>query len=265
MDLVSRRQFLIASPAGLCLLAGAARGETSRGWVDHREVGPFACHAAFSLAGYEELLSELAPLERELRRVLGLRPCRDSMQLYLLGDRTQYHAYLAKHFPQVPSRRALFIKQHDQANVFVYRHDELAVDLRHECTHALLHADLPQVPLWLDEGLAEYFEVSQGDRPRRHPHHRALRWNTRLGIFTPIDQLEVKTELDQFTAVDYQHAWAWVHFLLHGPPAAHAELVRYLAELRAGRDPGAFSKRLERSISDPTRQLAGHFRQWTVR
>src|SRR5690606_3263340 len=128
--------------------------------------------------GYEGLLAELAPLERELRRVLGLRPCRSSVQLYLLKDRAEYQAYLTSRFPQVPLRRALFIKQHNQASVFVYRHDELAIDMRHECTHALLHADLPHVPLWLDEGLAEYFEVPPEDRPRRHPHQQALRWNT---------------------------------------------------------------------------------------
>ncbi|GIT30210.1 MAG: hypothetical protein Ct9H300mP1_22560 [Planctomycetaceae bacterium] len=32
-------------------------------------------------------------------------------------------------------------------------------DLRHEFTHGVLHSSLKRVPLWLDEGLAEYFEV----------------------------------------------------------------------------------------------------------
>ena len=51
---------------------------------------------------------------------------------------------------------------------------ELAVDLRHETTHAVLHGLLPMVPLWLDEGLAEYFEAPEANRLQRHPHFKAV-------------------------------------------------------------------------------------------
>ena len=37
--------------------------------------------------------------------------------------------------------------------------DHLRTDLRHELTHALLHGVLKDVPLWLDEGLAGFFEL----------------------------------------------------------------------------------------------------------
>ena len=43
--------------------------------------------------------------------------------------------------------------------------DRLEEDLRHEATHALLHVAVGDLPLWLDEGLAEYFEVHR--RPSR--------------------------------------------------------------------------------------------------
>ena len=51
-----------------------------------------------------------------------------------------------------------------------YRNPEFGNDLRHECTHALLHAVLPAVPLWLDEGLAKYFEVQRASRAYGHPY-----------------------------------------------------------------------------------------------
>ena len=43
--------------------------------------------------------------------------------------------------------------------VYTYWGDRIQQDLRHELTHALLHSVLKDVPLWLDEGLAEYFEM----------------------------------------------------------------------------------------------------------
>ena len=33
---------------------------------------------------------------------------------------------------------------------------------------------------------------------------------------------------------DYRAAWAWVHFMLHGPVEARDELVRFLADIRLG-------------------------------
>ena len=72
----------------------------------------------------------------------------------------QHRTYIEAHYPDIPYRRALFIKEHGLAGLYAYRHADLAVDLRHECTHAMLHASLPYVPLWLDEGLAEYFEAT---------------------------------------------------------------------------------------------------------
>ena len=77
-------------------------------------------------------------------------------------------------YPRVPYRRALFVKSGSRGRVFAYEHEDLAVDVRHESTHALLHASLPMVPLWLDEGLAEYFEVAESQRAFDHPHSTAL-------------------------------------------------------------------------------------------
>ena len=46
--------------------------------------------------------------------------------------------------------------------VYTYWGNRIQQDLRHELTHAILHSVLKDVPLWLDEGLAEYFEVPHG-------------------------------------------------------------------------------------------------------
>ena len=158
-------------------------------WVDKRTIGPFICQATFPLADCEPILKELPELQRELTRTLGIPPTRKPIGIFLFSNAAQHQAYIEQHFPHVPYRRALFIKEGDQAGVYAYRHPELDVDLRHECTHALLHGVLPVVPLWLDEGLAEYFEVPAAQRAFDHPHYESLRWNMRLGMVRSIESL----------------------------------------------------------------------------
>jgi hypothetical protein len=166
------------------------------------------------------------------------------------------------HYPKVPFRRALFVKGNGPGRVFVYRQDELAIDVRHEATHAMLHAVLPMVPLWLDEGLAEYFEVPANLRVNDHPHLAALRWDLRLGNVPRMHVLESKRDLAELSGTDYRHAWAWTHFMLHGPPEARDELVRFLTEIRANTPPGKLSERLERRLPGMQDRLVQHFRDW---
>ena len=83
--------------------------------------------------------------------------------------------------------------------VFAYEGDEFEVDLRHECTHALLNAALPVTPLWLDEGLAEYFEVEAGQRAAGHPHQKYVKWNAYLGQTPSLEDLEQVREVNQMT------------------------------------------------------------------
>lgn len=258
---VSRRQFCKRALVGSAVALGFGRvASATPNWIDERQVGPFICRSAFPLAGRETLLEELAPLERELQRVLAVRPCKSPVHLYLMANERQHNAYIAERFPEVPYRRALFIKQNDQASVFAYLNDELDVDVRHECTHALLHADLPMVPLWLDEGLAEYFEVAKPMRARQNPHLRKLKWDLRRRRMLTIRELEHKRQLEEMSAMDYRFAWAWTHYMLHGPVAAHAALVTFLHDIRNHTAPGSLSARLTEAVPSAVDRFQEHFR-----
>jgi hypothetical protein len=156
----------------------------------------------------------------------------------------------------------LYVQRGGQGAVYAYQHPELAVDLRHECTHALLHANLPVVPLWLDEGLAEYFEMPEADRAFEHPHLSTLRWNLRLGMVQTVESLEAHGEVDDMGGVEYRFAWAWVHFMLHGPLEVHRTLVEYLAEIRDGKDPGLLAPRMRTAIPNLDQRMVEHFQHW---
>jgi hypothetical protein len=167
---------------------------------------------------------------------------------------------MQRHFPKVPYRRALFIKARGPGMVFAYRGDEFGQDVRHECTHALLHTWLKSVPLWLDEGLAEYFEVPHDQRAGHHPHLAAVRTMVRLGELPRLEALEDLDEIDEMGRDEYREAWAWVHFLVYGPPEANAELLRYLVDLESGIEAGRLSERLRRKLPDLNRRVSEHFR-----
>lgn len=259
MQAISRRLFCKGVVAGGAMLASGGRVWAAPDWVDQRRVGPFVCLSAFPLVGCETLLNELHPLEQELRRVLAIEPCKSDIYLHLMANRRQHEQYIAERFPSVPYRRALFVKQDGVASVFAYLNKELAVDVRHECTHALLHGDLPMVPLWLDEGLAEYFEPPKPARGKHHEHMRSIGFDLHSRRVRSIAKLETKEKLEDLSALDYRSAWAWVHFMLHGPAAAHAELVGFMSDIRRYVAPGKLSERLAKVVPHSRARLGRHF------
>ena len=232
---------------------------TAADWVDGRLLGPFVCRADFPLGGLEDLLGELRQLHGELVRQLGLSPASEPIQLYLFHDRETYARYLQHYFPDVPYRRALYVKRKGAGMVLAYWSRQFDVDLRHECTHALLHAMLPEIPLWLDEGLAKYFELPAKQRAYDNPQLADLLGDIRSGTVPKLENLEKITDLSGMGRLEYRDAWAWVHFMLHGDPQAHEALVGYLADLRTTPTPRPLSARLRQRPGDPNERFAAHF------
>jgi hypothetical protein len=209
------------------------------------------------------MLSELARLQGDLVRSLGIQPARETIHLFLFHRESIYRGYIQQYFPEVPYRRALFIKDRGPGMVFAFVNREFAVDLRHESAHALMHAALPLVPLWLDEGLAEYFEVSAAQRLHHHPHLTKVRWGVRFGSIPRLERLEQIRDLDQMGQKEYQQAWAWVHFMLNGSGEAREELTNYLADIQAHSPPGILSRRLRMRIPDLEQRFSRHFKTWS--
>ena len=217
-------------------------------WPDMRIYGPFVCRADFALDQQHRLLGELGELQTELVQTLQIAPAKEPIEVYLFHDEETYRRYLKRIYPTLPFRRAFFIKEHGLGRVFAYESSQFEADLRHECTHALLHAVLPVVPLWLDEGLASYFEVPARNRSNKAPFFSSVLWNARFGIVPSIETLEKIGDVAAMAKAEYRDSWAWVHFMCQGPPGAHEELVGYLQDLAAQKPPGLLSERLARRI-----------------
>lgn len=241
-------------------VSGSVRAEPE--WPDERRLAGLVCHADFSLDEQMGLLREIARLHRDIVKDLDLEPSGQPIHIYLFEKAATYRAYVQRWFPSVPQRRALYIKHEGQGMVFAYQSSELATDLRHESTHALLHNCLPGVPLWLDEGLAEYYEVQPHKRVHGNPYLVAVKWNSRLGQAPPLKTLEAIQDMRQLGLREYRQAWAWVHFMLHGPEAGRDELIGFLKDIARQKPPGNLSDRLGRRINDLESECASHFRGW---
>ncbi|MBX3438986.1 MAG: DUF1570 domain-containing protein [Planctomycetaceae bacterium] len=162
-------------------------------------------------------------------------------------------------YPNLPQRRAFFIGSPAELAVYAFWGDQVRVDLRHEFTHGLLHAGLKAVPLWLDEGIAEYFEVTGNDPQRINVEH-AQRLSTAVqsGWRPDLRRLESIEDIAEMHRLDYQESWAWVHFLLHDSADTRMLLLDYLRDLRTNSQPGSFAQRVEAELPHASDRLLSY-------
>ena len=138
--------------------------------------------------------------------------------------------------------------------------------VQHEGFHQFAHAVIRgRLPVWLDEGLAEYFAeaVFTGDAfvvgvvP---PHRlRRLQGRIRTGQLKPIRQMMRMTRKqwnDRLAGQNYDQGWSMVHFLVHADKGRYVKgLTRYINDIgrrlpaehawvkNFGRDIDAFERR----------------------
>jgi tetratricopeptide (TPR) repeat protein len=129
----------------------------------------------------------------------------------------------------------------------------------HEYLHYLMHANHPSLPLWLDEGLAEFystFDVIDGAARIGYPVGRHLSW-LRQHPMLPISSLiEVDHASPEYNEESrrgdfYAQSWALTHMLVIGRPDGPSRTARYAQLLRRGLDPGdAFRSAFDTTFKD---------------
>lgn len=209
------------------------------------------------------LIADLVQLRTQATQMLQLPSEGRSVVVYVFEDIDRYQRYLDATYPDLPRRRAYFVGTADQLSVYTYWGERIQEDLRHEFTHGLLHASLKGVPLWLDEGIAEYFEVVSDETPPGVNGEYARRLNDSLaaGWRPDLHRLEMLEQVQHMQRVDYQESWAWVHFMLHESPASRQVLLDYLARLRESASPGPLSASLEQTMPAVHDRFLSYVRQ----
>lgn len=221
-------------------------------------VSQFLISCGFRLPDDDPLVLELVSLRARVHETLHLPPSSQQVEIYIFDDRPTYDRFIQTHYPDLPRRRAFFIAQDQRELVYAYQDERRDEDLRHEVCHALLHACVGAAPLWLDEGIAEYFET-RGDAAGLHARHlTALQAAVQKGWRPSLTRLESITQIRQMTGPDYREAWGWVHFLLHGSPEGREVLLNYLQDLRSGTGREPLSSRLFQVLPRPDSSLIAY-------
>jgi hypothetical protein len=228
-------------------------------------VAPYVFLSDLELKPDMPIFKELAGLRDQVFKELRLPSAERSVFVYLFEDRQRYDQYFKAVYPKLPKRRAFFIVQPramggEDLLVFTSWGEPGRVrqDLRHELTHALLHSVLKDVPLWLDEGLAEYFELPPENAGVNDAHLAHIR-RTSGEVFRPnLARLEGLDEVKQMTPAEYREAWAWVHLMLRGRPEAKPVLLAYLQQLRTTSTPGPLRPRLAEVLAAPEESLSNY-------
>lgn len=200
---------------------------------DHHvfRTGPFRIRTHKPVKAGDPLVAELDSLSREVGLAIGVPRYEgpDAVDIYLLKDETSFRHYLKFFHPELPPRRAYFLAIGDARTVYTFVGDHLMEDLRHEATHALVNLSYPNLPLWIDEGLAEVFE--RPDRsPGPDPHIERFLADVQTGFVPDLARLEKIIDVREMTPRDYRESWAWVRWGLAGPEPIRTAFTQYVAD-----------------------------------
>lgn len=112
----------------------------------------------------------------------------------------------------------------------------------HEYVHYLLNTNFEKVPLWFNEGLAEFYSTLIVGKDfveigRAIPHHMT---RIQTAPFLPVEQIFAMNHSsreyneDSRAGILYSESWALVHYFLLGRPGHEAEWTRFLKVLAGG-------------------------------
>jgi hypothetical protein len=248
-----------AISVALCWLVAVAATLTrpSVGYADwpyRAQAGPFLVAADAPVEGLDSLAEELLQLSERMQTDLAIPLRIERIRLYLFHDRELFEAFLLQNMPQLTprdiNRQGLFVLRGNTPVIVAMTGPELRRTLRHEFVHAVLNPSLPQLPLWLDEGLAMYYEVPDGSGWQERLADY-LAQVARTGWQPDLARLESLTRMQQMGLAEYAEAWSWTFLLMRGGPEYRERLRSYLAELRRGSKPRPLSERWTGSATSP--------------
>ena len=230
------------------------------GYADTRNIKIFTIEADFALDSIEEELTQLDRLTDEICRQLRLPKIEERVLVHIFPDETAWRTFYKQKYPNSRYTRALFLWKDQLLNrsgyrgeVFLCLNDKFLCDMRHECTHAVLSAALhKQIPIWIDEGIAEYFETENAGIQNSAWLNRTQA-RIAAGKVLPVAQLEKFSGMNNMTAERYCDCWAWVCYLLNGPEEIRQIIPGYLNDLGQRK---LFPSPVSRRLVQVTRQNA---------
>jgi tetratricopeptide (TPR) repeat protein len=181
------------------------------------------------------------------------------IRVVFFQDEKLYHAYQPKslavaHFQHTPDRDLIAIGRYDP---------EKPDPLTHEYVHALVQHSGIDIPLWLNEGLAEYYSSMRpkGTKALVGSLHYERLESLRRDVWVGLDRVlkadedsPYYNEAEKATAF-YNESWALVHMLLQAP-GYKDQYLKFLEALLATPDPDvAFQSAYGKTVKQVNREL----------
>ena len=163
-------------------------------------------------------------------------------------DETSMKALAPEFWKRKGAKPAGFYERGWEQQYAVIRLDQVGPDgyevIYHEYIHALLHMNFRWLPVWLDEGLAEFYGYTrfQGDKtyvgaPSIRSQYLRDRTLIKIETILKVDQSSPYYHEPDKTQLFYAEAWALVHYLTFGPGMGNGDrLNQYYALLQGGMD-----------------------------
>ena len=201
------------------------------------------------------LMDELQATMGDMQDILGLSELSAPTRIHIYTSNYELEKAIRQRSRLAPYRRAYFFDDDKKKEmVILVKHtDYIAYDLRHECTHAFLHSHCPDAPLWLDEGLAEYFEPSRTEQGYQPRHINRLmrmvntsKWRPNL---TRLDKLDKSVVFD-LTVEQYAESWLWAHFLINYSDQSRLLLKSWLKDYENLETPPPLSDQIRKLYPD---------------
>ncbi len=221
-------------------------------FVIKTDIGPHVCRNAGQA---------MEQLYREFQQIFGVPDGaqRKKTELLIFEKEDDFRAYAEELGANLPERALGFYRRSSdgRSQIVAYKrrteeHHTLST-LYHEATHHFLGLALRQrPPLWLDEGLAVYFETSRWQNGRLvtgvKPRIRLMQLQhaIRQDRHHPLDKLMTFGRAE-YDSLAYAQGWSLVYFLMNY--AGQERFARYMRKLREGEDPEeAFKTSFTRDI-----------------
>jgi hypothetical protein len=249
----------------ILLLSGCATPWTPRFTLPSENMtvrGQLTIHSDFPVPADAQLLDELIAQRSAIERQLMVHVSDEPIHIFLFANESAFKSFMRLHHPDFPTRRAFFLETKTRMEVYAQAGPRMAEDLRHEVTHGYLHSTVPNLPLWLDEGLAKYYEVPPSRKGMNRQLTEVLAKRMRDKTWTPnLKQLEKIQPDEEMSLDDYAEAWALVHWMLEGGPENREILCLYLADLRRDGKSSSLTTRLAEKSPQANAAFLEHLRR----
>jgi hypothetical protein len=245
--LATARKFLAYCAAIIAAVVAVASAAEAAEWV-RIDTPNFVVYGEASEARVRDVSDQLERFRDALGRVVSQTTVRTAVPTIVIvfGTKEGFLRYRPR-YNNKPVELAGFFVSTDDQNLVALTIEDRERGLRtilHEYAHLAIANGGRRLPVWLSEGLAEYYSTFQMESGGRAavvglPIREHLQLLSTEPLIRHAELLKVDSESQLYNegerrSVFYAQSWALVHMLIMGRPDRSKDLARYMALTAAG-------------------------------